>query len=338
MKKIVWQSKTHLVSDSFRDRHLSASANGGNAYDFYSALALRSEFDVQMSEVSLFQAGESTLSYWRRMRKDAPEADAVICEPYPIVFGKRIRGVKYAGMIHHIDDVLGKSTVKHAWYFSRLKRRLQHLDLVVTVSKYWKEYLENLGCGNVKVIYNSFDPEQYRISNEQVEAFKKKYSLPDNKPLIYIGNASRQKGAYEVYDALKNANYHLIMSGPQNHAPDLPVQYMKMDHAEYLTLLKASSVVITFSRMIEGWNRIAHEAMLCGTPVIGSGVGGMRELLEGGGQQIIPDASGLPDAVSKAIISREELAKKGHAFVSNYNMKYFNSSWLNAMNELLNTK
>ena len=51
------------------------------------------------------------------------------------------------------------------------------------------------------------------------------------------------------------------MSGPQNHSPDLPVQYTKMDHAEYLTLLKASSVVITFSRMIEGWNRIWHEAM-----------------------------------------------------------------------------
>ena len=335
MKKIIWQTKTHVVSDSFRDQRLSSVANGGNAYDYYSAMALKEKFSVEMSEAALLQAGESMLSYWRRMRKDVPVADAVICEPYPIVFGKRLSGIKYAGMVHHIDDVLGKSSVKHSWYFRRLKRKLQRLDMIVTVSTFWKTYLENIGCKNVKVIYNSFDPKPYSISPASVIAFKEKHNIPSEKQLIYIGNASRQKGAYEVYEALRDENYFLVMSGPQNHAPDLPVKYLKVDHTEYLTLLAASSVVITFSKMIEGWNRIAHEALLCGTPVIGSGVGGMRELLDGAGQKIVPASEGLKTAVKEVLQNRNELAEKGKSFVSKFDMNYFRNAWLDAMDELL---
>ncbi|HRH65940.1 MAG TPA: glycosyltransferase [Bacteroidia bacterium] len=335
MKKIIWQTKTHLVSDSFRDQCLSPAANGGNAYDFYSALCLKEKYEVEMSAMALLQAGESTLSYWRRMRKDIPKADAVVCEPYPVVFGKRISGIKYAGMIHHIDDVLGKSSVKHAWYFGRLKRRLVKLDMVITVSAFWKSYLENLGCRNVRVIYNSFDSASCSVKPEAVESFKRTHDIPSDKPLVYIGNASRQKGVYEVYEALRNEPYYLVMSGPQNHAPDLPVKYVKVDHDEYLTMLTASAAVITFSKMIEGWNRIAHEALLCGTPVIGSGVGGMRELLEGAGQKIVTEAGGLSVALQDVIMNRTALAEKGRNFVSRYDMSYFRHAWLEAMAELL---
>ena len=45
-------------------------------------------------------------------------------------------------------------------------------------------------------------------------------------------------------------------------------------------LLQAASVAVTMSKFNEGWCRTAHEAMLCKTPVVGSGMGGMGELLE----------------------------------------------------------
>ncbi|MBK9543792.1 MAG: glycosyltransferase family 4 protein [Bacteroidetes bacterium] len=338
MKKIIWQTKTHLVSDSFRNHQLSSVANGGNAYDFYSAESLCGKYDIEMSDAALLQAGESTLSYWRRMRRDVPLADAIICEPYPIVFGRRIAGIKYAGMIHHIDDVLGKSSVKHSWYFGRLKRRLSKLDMVITVSSFWKSYLENIGCKSVRVIYNSFDTDLYRVEPEIVSNFKSKHGIPTDRPMVYIGNASRQKGVYEVYEKLKDEPYFLVMSGPQNHAPDLPVKYLKIDHREYLALLTASAAVITNSKMIEGWNRIAHEALLCGTPVVGSGVGGMRELLEGAGQLIASNDSELPAAVKELIQNRTTYSASGKKFVSKFDMHYFRQSWLTAMEELMERK
>ena len=55
------------------------------------------------------------------------------------------------------------------------------------------------------------------------------------------------------------------------------------------------------SKFLEGWNRTAHEAMLCRTPVIGSGTGGMRELLLGGQQIICEDIKTLPEIVDYAI-------------------------------------
>ena len=58
---------------------------------------------------------------------------------------------------------------------------------------------------------------------------------------------------------------------------------MKLSFQEYLILLKASTVVLTMSLFKEGWCRVAHEALLLGTPVIGSGAGGMTEVLAQGG-------------------------------------------------------
>ena len=334
MKKILWQTRTRVTAGSFRDRCLSPVANGGNAYDYFAAMALSETYDVQMSEAALVQAGESTWSYWLRMRKDRPEADVVVCEPYPIVFARRYPGIRRIGMIHHIDDDLGRSSFGHSWFFRRLKRRLTELDMVITVSVYWKKYLEEIGCPRVKVIYNSFDPAAYAVGRQDIAEFRGRHGIPADRPVVYIGNAARQKGVYDVYEALKEKPYYLLMSGPRNLAPDLPVHYLAVDRKDYLTMLAAAEAVVVFSRMTEGWNRVAHEALLCGTPVVGSGVGGMRELLEGAGQRISPEASGLAEAVADVIQQRAHYVSRGQAFVRQFDMEYFRAAWLQALQEV----
>lgn len=337
MRKITWQSRSRVVTDSFREKHLSLSANGGNAYDFHAAMALSETFDFTMSEDACMRPDESTWRYWYRMHRHRPDADAVIMEPYPIVFGRRWKGIKSVGMIHHIDEELAGNTIKHSWYFNRLKTRLQHLDLVIAVSKYWEERLGNLGCRNIRVIYNSFEPSDYGSTTAKTDAFRKKYIIPAGKPLVYIGNANRRKGAYEIYGALKNSGFHLIMSGSSNQAQDLPVQYLQLTREEYLALLATSDVVVTFSTMTEGWNRIAHEALLSKTPVIGSGIGGMRELLEGAGQKIVTDPSLLEKAIHEVIANRYELGAMGYQYTSRFDRKYFTQAWTETIRELLHS-
>ncbi|TAH37966.1 MAG: glycosyltransferase [Bacteroidetes bacterium] len=335
MKKVIWQTRSALVADSIRSGNLSPDANGGNAYDVHAALAIAKEFELSISDSAVMQKGESLLRYWHRMKNDSPAADLIISEPYPIVFGSRVKGVPSIGMIHHIDDTLRKSSLKHTWYFNRLKRRLQKLDLVVTVSSYWRDYLENLGCKNVKIIYNAFDPADYLVSQEQIRKFKEEYRIPEGKPLIYAGNANRQKGIYEVYDALKDRGYHLLMSGSQNQASDLPVQYLHLDRKTYICMLHACDLVITLSKMTEGWNRIAHESLLCGTPVIGSGVGGMKELLNGAGQLIVTKGSDLPDAVLEVLHRADWYVENGKRFIEQFDMHYFNNEWNNTIRGLI---
>jgi glycosyltransferase involved in cell wall biosynthesis len=72
--------------------------------------------------------------------------------------------------------------------------------------------------------------------------------------------------------------------------------------------------------------------MLCGTPVIGSGRGGMRELLEKGGQFICDDFNKMESLVSDLLSDRAKLeiaAIKGREFSEQFTLKYFRESWIN---------
>lgn len=333
--RIIWESKTPVVSECFASGSILPTANGGNAYDVQAAWQLSKAFSLSVSPHTVKRPGEAALSYWARLRKLEERAEVVIREPYPTVFGRFRPGIHYIAMIHHIDDELSRKSVFHRWYFRRLKKRLAAMDMVVTVSEFWAGYLRALGCKNIRVIYNAFDPADYVVSQEAIAQFKSKHHFPANRPVIYIGNASKQKGVYEVYRALKDKGFHLIMSGPQNLAHDLPVQYLQLNRKEYIAMLHACDAVVCMSRIREGWNRIAHEAMLCRVPVIGNGSGGMLELLQGGGQAIVKDIDALPQVVDNVLQHRDEFAGAGYEYVSRFDLNYFNHQWTAAVHSLL---
>lgn len=336
MTSIIWQSRTPVVHESFQKGELINAANGGNAYDFHAASVLSEKFEVRIDPAAINNNNESLLNYGLRMRRQKINADVLITEPYPLVFGSRLPGMKTVAMIHHLDE--RKKDIKHRLFSFLLKKKLRATDLVVTVSAYWEKYLHEIGCKNVKVIYNSFDPSAYATDPETVLKFKIKYGFVADVPIIYIGNASRQKGVYETYEALKNYPYQLVMTGAKNNASDLPVKFLNLSRNEYISLLHASEVVVTLSTLTEGWNRIAHEAMLCKTPVIGSGKGGMNELLTSGGQKIEDNPKLLADAVKSAIQNRTMLGEKGFNYVSQYNLEYFKKEWIEAIKYLSQSK
>lgn len=335
MSKILWQSRSPVIFDSFKSGQLINAANGGNAYDFQAVTALSTGFDVKVDAVAIKKPAESVLSYWWRMRKHQPITDVCVMEPFPMIYGKRSSGVKSVAMIHHIDTTNTRMSVKHRWFFNQLEKQLPAMDLVVTVSQHWASYLQNLGCSNVKVIYNSFNPSEYAVSAEEKIAFKEKYGFNDKQPIVYIGNASRQKGVYETYEALKDCNYQLVMTGAENRASDLPVKFLNLNRANYVTLLNTADIVVTMSKLLEGWNRIAHEALLCKTPVIGSGTGGMKELLEGGGQSIVVTPAQLPDMIELVLKNRIQTGISGFNFVSKFDQSYFEREWVQTIQKLI---
>jgi glycosyltransferase involved in cell wall biosynthesis len=173
------------------------------------------------------------------------------------------------------------------------------------------------------------------LKEEEINKFKLHYNLSNEQPLIYIGNAHRLKGVYEVYESLKNTPYQLVMTGSTNRATDLPVKFLNLNRHDYLCLLQASDVVITFSTMVEGWNRIAHEALLCKTPVIGSGRGGMKELLEGAGQKIVTDKTKLLTTLEDVLKQKSHFAERGFEYVQKYNTAYFEKEWVHTVNNLI---
>lgn len=325
--KILWQSKSAKVLQAFYEGYVVDGINGGNAYDVQSALALAKKYNVVIDPQTV-RKNESVYSYWKRMRSYKAKADLLIMEPYPTVFGNRSNSQKSVAVIHHIDHVLAKKSLFHRWYFSRLMKKLKKCTAIVTVSEHWRDYFLNKNFKNVFVIYNSFDPSLYGKMKVDEQTFRIQHNLPSDKKIVYIGNAIREKGVVEVYNALKNSDYHLVMTGPRNRVPELKVQYLNLNRQDYLQLLTISSVVICFSLMEEGWNRIAHEALLSRTPVIGTRSGGMTELLTKSGQVTVKDKSEILPAVEKILSNREEYVKKGSEYVKQFDLSYFAEEWM----------
>jgi len=240
-------------------------------------------------------------------------------------------------VVHQVDFSTFPLISRPIFFFLKkiFYRNLRKADGIVTVSEYWKNHFLEKGYKNVHKIYNGFDLSNFNISDEEVLEFKKRFDLL-GKPIIYLGNCQRAKGVVESYQALKDLDAHLVTSGEQQ--VKIPAQNFSLEYRDYLKLLKASSVVLTMSKFKEGWCRTAHEAMLLKTPIIGSGLGGMRELLEGGKQIICESFSQLREKVEFLLNHpeiREKMGESGYNFAKDFTLERFEKEWLELIHKIL---
>lgn len=330
--KIVWQTKSPVVVESFLQKRISSITKGGNTYNFYALMALAQCYDVAIDKNPVKHKNQSFLNYLFKNQFGLTEADVIIKEIYPVAVSKINSKSKNVAVIHHIDENYSGQTFAHKLFFKMLQRKLPKMDLIIVVSEFWKRKLQAMGCDNIHIIYNSFDLNDYVVRESEVATFRKKYSLSE-KPIVYIGNAHAQKGAYEAYNALKNLDVELIMTGNKNNAPDIPVRFLALEKKDYITLLHVSNAVVLMSKLCEGWNRVAHEALLCHTPVIGSGSGGMSELLTKA-NQVITTPENLEQHVIH-ILNNPHNADSGFEYVKQFDMNYFNNAWQTSIKNLL---
>lgn len=225
-------------------------------------------------------------------------------------------------VVHHIDSHFSWSLVKTFEHLCSLYLYTftKRFHTVVVVAEVWRKKMVEKGFKNVVKIYNSFDPADYCFSTEEIQAFKDKYELGSN-PIVYLGNGRKGKGADKCYEYLRGMDVQFVTSGVCDF--DIPAKNLNLPFREYKLLLVASDVVLTMSEFMEGWNRTAHEAALCGTPVIGTGCGGMRELLEMSGNTI-SNFDCLRQNVDRVLKEGRKPATKE---ILSLNLDYFKMEW-----------
>ena len=229
------------------------------------------------------------------------------------------------GLFYHHDpptqkrDWLDRVIEKRLWDGLRSARR------VVVIAEYWRCFLLNRGVIDPVVIHTPFEVERYRVSPADIEAFRLERGLT-KRPLVYLGNCRPQKGTEEAWAALRDLDYGFVTSG--RRALDLPVPNIDGSIHDYVLLLAACDVVLTMSTFAEGWNRTAHEAMLVGTPVIGSGRAGMRELLEDGGQLICERFEDLRHLIPHVIEERAARGDRGRRYAAQFTVARFAAQWM----------
>lgn len=248
----------------------------------------------------------------------------------------KVQGKRLA-LIYHIDNSVFPLILRPFFFLIEkiFYYNLKKTDIIVIISEYWRKHFLERGYTNVYKICNGFNLSDFEISNEEVEEFKKQNELT-SKPIIYIGNCQKAKGVAEIWRDLKDLDVFLVTSGEK--MVDIPVKNLDLKYKDYLRLIKASSLVIEMHKFKTGWSRIAHESMLLKKPVIGSGLGGTRELLEGGGQIICEDLKGLKEKVKSLLNDpkkREEMGESGYNYAKDFTQERFKREWLELINKII---
>jgi glycogen synthase len=176
----------------------------------------------------------------------------------------------------------------------------KNADGIIAVSEKMKRNVVNLygvDENKVKVIYNGIDPEFYCPTFD--EAILQKYGINPKRPFVlFVGRITRQKGISQLVQAIpqidKNAQIVLCAGAPDT--PEIAeecknlidkakekrdgiiwIQEM-LPHTE-LRILYSHSAVFATPSLYEPFGIINLEAMACGTPVVGSRVGGIPEIV-----------------------------------------------------------
>jgi glycosyltransferase involved in cell wall biosynthesis len=303
---------------------------GGTIYQEYlsSALSLRhtvvnENIGISASGVSRFLAGlRYLLAMVRSSRRDGFD---VAVKPIQAAFFPHKAPAKTVVVVHHIDTRY--SSFPARWYqnamYRALRRNRNRIARVLAVSQFWKSFLEEHGFSNVSVAYNFLNPEDFAISPERIKEFRERH-FPADKRIYYLGNPLPKKGYHLAYEALKDQDAYFVVTG-NGTVSNSRIVHLDLSYADYLCLLSVADVVVTMSLFNEGWCRVAHEAMMCGTPVIGSGYGGMGELLAGGRQIILPPnrIEELPVAVERVLADHQTYSQDAQSFASSFTHERF---------------
>jgi hypothetical protein len=187
-------------------------------------------------------------------------------------------------VLHNFDEDDGKS-IWLKWYYTLLFFLLENLSIknvsIVTVAPFWVNYFKNKINNNIPVhlFPNFFDNtyyEKYRVLTL--------ISEQKRKIQIHLGQWSfkNHPDVFEVAKQLTSKGYYCYFSTNfkdfAKKTNDYEVVYF--EHFEdYLTQMAISEFTLALTAINEGWNRVANESILVGTPVIAYAKAGLLDLV-----------------------------------------------------------
>ncbi|WP_234978355.1 glycosyltransferase family 4 protein [Bacillus tuaregi] len=240
---------------------------------------------------------------------------------------KKLCGTRLIVTAHggDIDKMAKKSRRLH----NLTRTILQNADHVIAVGQDLYQQIttdfqvkpHKLSIINMGVNRQIFRPQEKAAARESC-------GLPrDQKVALFVGNLLEQKGLMELVDSMNQikASHESILLYIIGAEKDpgfkrrLDEKIAANDLQSYITFLgtKEQSEIATWMSAadclvlpshIEGFGLVALEAMACGTPVIGTNVGGLKTLLQDGAGVMIPVKN--PEELAKAmrhVLSSEEM-------------------------------
>lgn len=218
-------------------------------------------------------------------------------------------------VLHNFDPQDGKS-IWMKWYYKYLFRLLRkNTDSrikVIVVSPFWHNYFsEKLSLNNVYIFPNLFDLNLY----QGIATTKKnnwihlgQYSSKNSEDILKLAKLLKQEGYYCYFSTLNELDAKKTFR-------DFEVIYFDK-FKSYLEHMARCKCTIAMPKVNEGWNRLAHESLIVGTPIIGYNKGGLGDLLRQSNSIIVNSVDEALTCINESLWVMPE-----QHFIENYSLE-----------------
>jgi len=224
---------------------------------------------------------------------------------------------------------------------------LKKADVVLAVSESLKEEILKSGIKakipniekKVRLNWNTVNVEEFNIRSDDSKynfknELKNEFNFPKSKPIIlFVGNIIKRKNVATIIDAKKQLKSDCVLvvvgDGPLLNKLKERVDMENIEDViftgarnDIANIIQSSNLLILPSYS-ESFGLVLIEALACGKPVIGSNVGGIKEIItDDVGLLIEPtDSKGLANAID-LILSNKELMDKFQSNARNRAMDF----------------
>lgn len=200
-------------------------------------------------------------------------------------------------VFHHYDKREKLSLFYHlnAWLLFKLLSAAPAHVRVVVVAGFWSDFLIARGVPSSAILHfpNLFDTGKYQLHN---------HTQKNDKQICFGQYSAKQHAsAFELIEKLNEQGYECFFTAPYESKTGVKkeVKVLHLTFDEYLEKLASSSYVVCLGAFNEGWNRVAHESLLCGSNVIGYESGGLTDLLRQSGQFLVADTNEAYEVITQ---------------------------------------
>lgn len=322
---------------------------------------------------SFFSLMRYPVEFYRRFIQSIPFQVAICHQPFncfSLLIMKKLRDIPFIYVFHspsHEEyNILQNKKRSHVISIPQIKARemiegfcIKRALRIVVLSEYMKSKVKQIHkIPGERIVVNpgGVDLEKFRPPQDP-GMLKKELGLPESKiHLLTVRNLEPRMGLDNLLKCIyilktRQAGIHLVLGGegPEKKNLENLIREYDLDDAVTMTgfipsdrlseYYGAADFFILPTRQLEGFGLVTVESMACGTPVLGTPVGGTKEILSAFDPQFLfKDSS--PEAMAEGIdatIGNNFTSKKKYVELRGQCRKYAgrNYSWQRHVDQLM---
>ncbi len=252
------------------------------------------------------------------------------------------------------------------WYWRWIQPvMLRQADRVIAISNATAQDLQrlyHLSPAAMNTIYPACNSQFKPATEDDIQRVKKEYHLPDHT-VIHVGRIDRKKNlssllhAFSMFQRQSDFDGKLVLVGEEYpKSLDTTLDHTMERHqivddviftgavpSGDLPGLYSSAMMVVFPSFHEGFGLVAVEAMACGTPLVVTDAGAIREVV--GDAALIVDSPDDVETLSHCMLRlwedpnlREELRRKGLQVAERFSQEKAARQTLDLYREVIGAK